>query len=387
MHDMDSFFIVISTVIACSAFLAWLACKCHQPIILGYFICGVLLGPGVLGVVPSIDILQDMSRIGVALLLFLAGLVLHPDRLQKFFRTAVVATMAGSALSWLLVFGFLRAWGNSNQDSALAAAALMFSSTILVVKLLPTTTLHQKRMGSICIAILIAQDLLAVAVLLFVGSAVPSGLFLLLLPLRVALLVALAILGEQHVLRRMMRSADRYNEVLVMLCLGWCVGIALLAERFAVPYEVGAFAAGVAIARGKIALVLSEELKPLRDFFLMFFFFVMGAAFDLVNVRDIWLPALLVSILIVGSRPLWLSWLFCKLGEEPEFSKETAVRLGQASEFALIIAVAGTQGGHLSSNVAQLVQLATVLTMLISSYVVILKYPTPIGVRPGLQRD
>ena len=386
MHDMDSVFFVISTVVVCSSLLAWLACRGGQPIILGYFLCGVLLGPGVLGIVPSVDLLQDMSRIGVALLLFLAGLVLHPDRLRTFFRTAVVVTLAGSALAWCLVFAFLRAWGHGPQDSAVAAAALMFSSTILVVKLLPTTTLHQKRMGSICIAILIAQDLLAVVVLLFVGAA-PSGLVLLWLPLKVMLLVAVAVLGEQFALRKMMRSADRYNEVLVMLCLGWCVGMALLAETIGVPYEVGAFAAGVAMARGKIALVLSEQLKPIRDFFLMFFFFVLGATFDILHLRDVWLPALLLAALIVVSRPLWLRWLFRQLGEEPAFAKETALRLGQASEFALIIAVAATQGGHLSARVAHLVQLATILTMLVSSYVVILRCPTPIGVRPGLQRD
>ena len=247
MHEMDNVFIMISTVIACSSLLAWLACRGHQPIILGYFLCGVLLGPGVLGVVPSVDLLENMSRIGIVLLLFLAGLVLHPDRLQKFFKTAAIVTLAGSALTWILVFAFLRGWGYSTQDSAIAAAALMFSSTILVIKLLPTTTLHHKRMGSICIAILIAQDLLAIVVLLFVGSETPSGLLLLWLPVKLVLLVALTILGEQFVIRKMMRRTDRYNEVLVMLCLGWCVGIALLAKLAGLPYEVGAFAAGVAI--------------------------------------------------------------------------------------------------------------------------------------------
>lgn len=226
------------------------------------------------------------------------------------------------------------------------------------------------------------------AVLLFVGpQAAVGALELLWLPAKAVLLVAAAVVGEQFVLRRMMRKADRYNEVLVMLCLGWCVGVALAGHRLGIPHEVGAFVAGVTIARGKIALVLSEQLKPLRDFFLMFFFFVLGAALEFQGLRGIWAPAFLAATLILVSRPFWLRFLFVRLGEEPGFSKEIGIRLGQASEFALVIAVAASEGGHLSTGPAQLVQVAAVLTMLVSSYVVVLRCPTPIGVHPKLQRD
>jgi Kef-type K+ transport system membrane component KefB len=395
---VDNLLIAISAVVVGSSVLAWLACQGRQPVILGYFLCGLLLGPvriqlfsglGAPDVTPSVGALGEISRLGVMLLLFLAGLVLHVDRLRTFFRTAIVVTLAKCLLTWALMFAFLIAWQFEVRDSLIASVALMFSSTILVVKLLPTTTLHQKHMGSICIAVLIAEDLLAVVALLFVGSSPESGLreLLLGLPLRLVLLVAVAVAGEQFVLRRMMRRSDTYNEVLVMLCLGWCVGIALLAQTLGVPYEIGAFVAGVSIARGRIALVFSEQLKPLRDFFLMFFFFVLGFGFELSQLRHIWLPALLAAGVIAGLRPFLLEWLFRRMGEERAFARETGFRLGQASEFALIIAVVATQGNYLSPQMASLVKLATVLSMLVSSYLVVLQYPTPIGVQPGLQRD
>lgn len=384
---MDSVFIAVSAIIVCSSLLAWLACRGRQPIMLGYFLCGVILGPSALGVVPTLGVLDDMSRLGVTLLLFLAGLVLHPHQLRTFFRTAAVVTLAGSAFTWVIVAALLRLWGQSAQDSMIAAVALMFSSTVLVVKLLPTTTLHQRRMGAICIAVLIAEDLLAVMVLLLLGPASRAGAALLWLPAKVVLLIGLAVVVEQFVVRRMMLAAGRYSEVLLMLCLGWCVGVGLAAESAGIPFEVGAFVAGVAMARGKVAPVLSEQLKPLRDFFLMFFFFVLGASFDFLHLGSVWLPAVLVAVLIVSTRPFWLRWLLGRLGEERAFAAETGVRLGQASEFALIIAVAALQGGHLTPSAAHLVQLATVLTMLISSYIVVMKYPTPIGTRAGLQRD
>lgn len=395
---MDNLLIAISAVVVGSSVLAWLACQGRQPVMLGYFLCGLLFGPvgmklfpavGAPDMAPAVDTLTQISRLGVMLLLFLAGLVLHVDRLRIFFRTAVVVTLAKCALMCGVMFAFLIAWRFGMRESLIASVALMFSSTILVVKLLPTTTLHQKHMGSICIAVLIAEDLLAVIALMFVGSAPQAGPLELLIgmPLRLVLLVAAAVAGEQYVLRRMMRQADTYNEVLVMLCLGWCVGVALLAQMLGVPYEIGAFVAGVSIARGKIALVFSEQLKPLRDFFLMFFFFVLGAGFELAQLRSIWLPALLATALIAGLRPFLLEWLFHRMGEERSFARETGFRLGQASEFALIIAVAATQSKCLSAEMASLVKLATVLSMLVSSYLVVLRYPTPIGVQPRLQRD
>lgn len=386
---MENLFLSISAIIVCSSFLAWLASQGRQPVILAYFLCGLIIGPFGFKLVPEVDLLEDMSRIGVTLLLFLAGLVLHPDRLFKFFRTAIVLVVAGCGFIWILVFLFSVAWGWNMWESAIIACALMFSSTILVIKLLPTTTLHQRRMGSICIAVLIAQDLLAVIVLIFVGSAgaMYSWLFFARFLAAIVVLTALAIIVEQYVIRRMMRMADRYNEVLVMLCLGWCVGVASIAELIGVPYEVGAFVAGVAMARGKIALVLSEELKPLRDFFLMFFFFVLGATFDFSHASVIWLPAFLLAFLILVMRPLWFQWLFLLLKEEKPFAKETALRLGPGSEFALIIAAAAIHGGNLGSEAVQLIQLTTIVTMVISSYIVVFSYPTPIGFRPGLQKD
>jgi Kef-type K+ transport system membrane component KefB len=385
---VDDLFLAISAVVVCSSLLAWLACRARQPIILAYFLCGLLVGPVGANLVPTVGALEDISRIGIVLLLFLAGLVLHPDRLKKFFRPAAIAVAGCCVFTWIMVTGFLAILGYSFTDGAIAGVALMFSSTILVVKLLPTTTLHHKRMGSICIAVLIAQDLIAVVALMFVGAETHGGLtqFLLWLPLTMVGLVAVAIVGEQFVLRKMMRLSDRYNEVLMMLCLGWCVGIAMLGEAVHIPYEVGAFVAGVAMARGKIALILSEQLKPLRDFFLMFFFFVLGATFKLDGLQSTWLPATVLAVLILASRPLLLRQLFLFAGEERAFANETGLRLGQASEFAIIIAVAAVQSGNLSPAASQMIQLTTILTFLVSSYIVVFRCPTPIG-RPGLQRD
>ena len=214
--------------------------------------------------------------------------------------------------------------------------------------------------------------------------AVGVALFLL---LKAGLLTAAAFVGERYVLRTMMLRADRYPEVLVILCLGWGLSWAAVSETIGLSAEIGAFIAGVALARSRLAYVIAEQLKPLRDFFLMFFFFTMGLRLDLAHIGIAWLPALTVGLLIVLLRPLYDYLLLRLTGEEKSFSRETARRLGQASEFGLIISAAAGRTGYLPPPMVSLIQIAIVVSMVVSSYVVSSRLHTPIGPRPDLQLD
>ena len=386
MHEIS---VNITLVVVGAALLAWGAARLRQPLLIGYFVCGMLIGPWGTGLVKDTALLENISRLGITLLLFLAGLVLHPDRLRKLFRTALVVTLAGSVLTFLAISSSLWIWGFPLVESLVVGIALMFSSTILAVKLLPTTTLHQRRLGAICIAILIAQDVIAVIVIMLLGipSGSALGRLLWILPFKALSLVMAVALIEQHLLRRMMHSADRYREVMLMLCLAWCLGVAETASWIGLSREIGAFIAGVTLARNKAALVLSEDLKPLRDFFLMFFFFVLGAEFDLFIAHKVLLPSIFLALMILGLRPLYLRWLLRSQGEDSSLAREAGFRLGQSSEFALIIAMAAVRAGHLSESAAQLIQLTTILTMIVSSYLVVYLFTSPIGTRSGLQAD
>jgi len=386
---MQSIFFEISIIVACAALLGWLALQFRQPIIVAYVLCGVLAGPWGLGLVRQVDLLDNISRIGITLLLFLAGMVLHPQRLALLFRKASVVTLGCCIGSLLVVAVALFACGLGLRDALLVGGALMFSSTILVVKLLPTTTLHQRHMGSVCIAILIAQDLLAVLALLVVGGGGGAGILTwgVLLPLKGALFVAAVVLLEQYVLRRMMARGEAYHEILYMLCLGWCLGVATVAHSLGLSYEVGAFIAGVALARSQISRFLSDQLQPMRDFFLMFFFFVLGAKLDVLAVRTVGLHALVAGVVVLAVRPVLLYGLFRVVGERPAFSREVGIRMGQGSEFGMILAIAMTGYGLVSEQVSQLIQFAVIFTMVVSSYIVVLNYPSPLGFKRGLKQD
>lgn len=383
----ETVFLEISLIIISCAALSWLALVLHQPLIIAYMAGGFLLGIPGLGLIRDTGFLDGVSGLGITLLLFLAGLVLHPRRLKELFRQTILLTLANSLVAFLICGAFCLLWGFSLRTSVLVALPLIFSSTILVLKLLPTTALHHKRMGAYCIAILIAQDLIAIALLIVLGAKGASPIQWLFLPVKGVLLIATAFAFEQILLRRIMARCDRFHETLQLLALGWCLLIAQLAHALGLSYEIGAFIAGVALARSPISYFLSEQLKPFRDFFLVFFFFVLGTRFDPSAARAVILPALLLCILMMAAKYGCFRFLFRKVGEPKPFAHETGARLAQASEFSLILVLAEQRAGILDSNGFQLVQLVTFFSLILSSYFVVARFPSPLASNPKLKQD
>jgi len=245
-------------------------------------------------------------------------------------------------------------------------------------------------MGAICISILILQDLLAVAVLAFVRCLSLPGVVLVdfsLLVIKLSLFVGALVLFEQFVLRKVIVYIERIHEALFILGLAWCFGIASISNQMGLFYETGAFFAGVVLARHKISFFISEKLKPLRDFFLVLFFFTLGARLDLFVMKNILLPGLILAVIFVVMKPLLFKGVFLSVGEERSFAQEAGIRLGQLSEFSLLIAILALELGHISNKASQLIQLVTILTFIASSYIVVFKYPTPIGISEKLTRD
>lgn len=386
----ETVFFEISLVLIICAILSWVALLLRQPIIVAYLTGGLLLGTGGLGWIQNVTFLHEISQIGITLLLFLAGIVLHPRRLKELLRQTILLTLANSLISGTVCVLFCRIWGFDLRSSLFIGLPLIFSSTILVIKLLPTTALHHKRMGSYCIAILIAQDLIAIVLLILMGTGHGGSASLthwLLLPLKAIALTAAVFGFEQVILRRIMARCDRFHETLHLLSLGWCLGIAIIAEHIGLSHEIGAFLAGVALARSPLSFFLSEGLKPFRDFFLVFFFFTLGTQIDLPLARSLILPALILTLLMMAVKYAVFRKLFRVVGESKPFAHETGMRLAQASEFSLIVAAAAYADGWLNHSAFIMAQLVTIFSLVISAYVVVNRVPTPLAANPELKQD
>ncbi len=387
---MDTFIYDLSILLVGATVLSFLAVMLKQPIIIAYILCGTIVGPWGFGLIKEVHFIETISHLGITLLLFLAGLCLHPQHLIRLFKKTSLIALANCVASFFLAFGFTYLFGFGLVNSIFIGLALMFSSTILVIKLLPTTRLHQSKMGAMCISILILQDLVAILVLAFLASkGLYQSVFLSfgVVILKIVIFVAILFLLEQFVIHKMLVATDRWHETIFLLGLAWCFGLASVSHHLGLLYETGAFFGGVVLARHPIALFISESLKPLRDFFLVLFFFVLGVQMDLFVMKGmLWMAVLLATAFI-----FFKAWVFKKMfvfeGEDEPFAKEAGTRLAQLSEFSLLIAVLALQLGHISLKASQFIQLVTIFTFIISSYLVVFKYPTPIGTTEKLIKD
>jgi Kef-type K+ transport system membrane component KefB len=377
-------------IFAGAAVLATVALYARQALIVAYIVLGILFGPSLLGWVSDATLIQGVADFGIMFLLFLLGLNMYPQKLWQLLRQATVVTFASAALFALLGVLVARLFGFGWVESLVIGGTLMFSSTIIGLKLLPTTVLHHQHTGEIIISVLLLQDLIAIILLVVLqakgGQATPLfGIGRLVVALGGLIVFAWAI--ERFVLIRLIARFDQIQEYIFLLTIGWCLGMAALAQYLGLSHAIGAFIAGVAIASNRIALFIAESLKPLRDFFLIIFFFAIGAAIDLRLFQAVIFPAVVLAVLMLAVKPFVFAFLLRRSGETGKRAGEVGLRLGQGSEFSFLIAVLALQTGVIGQGAAHVIQLAALLTFIVSTYLIVLRYPTPIAVDPELRRN
>ena len=382
-----TFFLIFTS----AAVLATLALYTRQPMIITYIAAGILLGPSVTGLVSDPTIISNVSTIGIIFLLFLLGLDMQPSKLANMLGNALLVGLFSSLAFFGLGFAVGFVFGYTVIESTIIGVAMMFSSTIIGIKLLPTTVLHHRRTGELVVSLLLIQDFLAIIVLLVLtGGFVEDfsgiarfGKVVLGLPL----LIVFAWLFVKYVLLKILTKFDAFHEYIFLVAIGWCLGLSELATFIGLSHEIGAFIAGVSVATSPISIYIATNLKPLRDFFLVLFFFSLGAGFQVGLLGEIFIPAIIMAALVLLLKPIVFHGLLRSLSETDTNSWEIGFRLGQISEFSLLIAFIASAGHLIGEHASHLIQATAILTFLLSSYIVVFRYPTPIGVSEKLRRD
>lgn len=389
MHS-ESIIEIIALIFAGAAAIATLALYARQALPVAYIVLGAIVGPWGLQLVTDVESIRGLAEIGIIFLLFLLGLNLELRELVRMLRQAVFVTVLTSLAFWTVGAGIALLFGLAPLQAVLIGAAMIFSSTIIGLKLLPTSTLHHQRQGEIVVAILLLQDIVAIAMILFfqgfsdAGNPVGQVVFLL---ITAPVLFGFALLFARYVLMALMQRFDRIQEYIFLLAIGWCLTLAELGAMIGLSYEIGAFIAGITIAVNPVSRYIAEMLKPLRDFFLIVFFFALGAGFDLSILSEIALPSMALAAAFLLVKPWLFSLALRRAGERPEPAREIGLRLGQVSEFSLLVAVVGLQSGLMTAESSYIVQATTILTFIFSTYWIILKVPTPVAVSDELRRD
>lgn len=384
---IESFFLIFTG----AAVLATVALYTRQPVLIAYILVGCLLGPHGFKLVSDPRLLSEIAQFGIIFLLFLVGLDLPPNKLRHMAGKTVLTALGSTVVFFAVGFGVMAAFGFTVIEAVITGIAVTFSSTIIGIKLLPTTVLHHKHIGEIVISLLLIQDLLAIMALLILagyGDVETSALNdLATVVLALPLVSLMAYLGVRYVLLPLIKRFDVFHEYIFLLALGWCLGIASLAEFAGLSLAIGAFIAGVSLATSPISQYIAENLRPLRDFFLVLFFFSVGAGLNISMLMNVLLPTVVLAAALIVVKPAVFAFLLTVQGETKETSREIGYRLGQASEFSLLLSYVAVGAALLSNEAAHIIQGATVLTLVVSSYLVIFRYPSPIAPSAKLRRD
>lgn len=388
--DGNSLVFSLFLIFCGAAVLSTVALYTRQSLLVAYMLLGMLLGPWGLKLVSNSDAVQNIGDVGIIFLLFLLGLHLRPQDLLKMLSRVTWVALASSIIFLTIGFAVSYYFKFGVTASLIVGVAMMFSSTIIGLKLLPTTILHHQHTGEVMISVLLMQDLIAIAVLLGLHAAredsfswMNAGLILLSLP---GILI-FAFLFERFILLKLFSRFDRVREYMFLLSIAWCLGLAQLAELAGLSSEIGAFIAGVSIAASPIALYIAESLKPVRDFFLVLFFFSVGASFNLNYFKVVIIPATILAILMLLIKPVVFRVLLRQVSETKHVAWEVGIRLGQVSEFSLLIAYLAMSAALISAAASNLIQATTIITFVVSSYWVVLRYPTPMATVDRLRRD
>lgn len=382
--------LAIFLIFSGAAVLATFALLTRQSLLVAYMLLGGILGPWGLKLFEAPQLIQNIGDVGIIFLLFLLGMHLPPQKLYQMLRkvtwvgiiSSIAFAVVGYAVGWLMGF--------TAMECLVVGAAMMFSSTIIGIKLLPTTILHHQHTGEVMISVLLFQDIIAIAVLLLLQGVLGKSQVwrdLAFVALGFPLMTVVAFLFERYLLRKLFSRFNRIKEYLFLLAIAWCLALSELALKLGLSAEIGAFIAGVSLATSPVSLYIAESLKPVRDFFLVMFFFSVGASFNLTYLPDVIIPALVLAVLLLLLKPFAYYRLLKWVGEAKHVAWEVGVRLAQISEFSLIIAYVGLENQLISDTAAYLIEATAIITFMVSSYWVVMRYPTPVALSDKMRRD
>ena len=367
----STIFVQLSLLIAAVTMVSIVMRLLKQPLIIGYILTGILAGPSFLHLVQDPETFQGFSSIGIALLLFIIGLGLNFDIIRKLGKTVLV--VAAIEIGTMLFLGYFtaKALGMSSTEAFIIGTALTFSSTIIVIKILNDKREQTRLYGQICIGILLVEDIVATIALLVLSTnnsgGISPGQVGMLAGKGLGLALVLTLLSTK-ILPRLSKFIASTQELLFLFAIAWGFGIASVFSLAGFSLEVGALFAGVSLAGLPYAQEIAARLKPLRDFFVVVFFIVLGEELQITDLGDALLPALLLSGIVLLFKPLSVITGLGMLGYTKRTSFKAGIPIAQISEFSLILVLLAQGYGLVSASTSAIVTLVALITIGATSY-------------------
>ncbi|MFC1599638.1 cation:proton antiporter [Patescibacteria group bacterium] len=373
---MNELIFQLSLVIIVTAVLSIILELSKQPILIAFIFSGLIMGPQGFGLIENNLFFEAIGQVGIILLLYLIGLELKTKILGGTFGKGSLITLAASSIIFLVGLGIGFMTGLGMTEMVYLAVALIFSSTVVVMKLLNDLKDKNTYVRQYCIAALITQDILAIFILLFISSSRELGYFGVFQAVKFILqgisIFALAYVLQRYVLKPIAKKVLHKPDLMFLLGLAWCFLFAEFAESLNFSREIGAFIAGISLTflpDYKLKIIVQKS-ETIRDFFMILFFFVLGANIEFQHLQG-YAPLIAIALIfVVIGKPLIFKLFFNVFKAVPNASLEVSTRLGQLSEFSVILILLGTSLGHISMDFAMSIQVIMFLSIIISTYFV-----------------
>ncbi len=351
--------------------------RLRQPVLLGYILAGVLIGPHTPGVlVEDPRTIDDISNLGVVLLMFTLGLEFSLRRLRQVGMGVLAVAAIEVGLMLCIGYGLGSAFGWNFMDALFLGAIVALSSTMVATRTLAESGLRSLPFAQMVVGMLVAEDMLTIVILtllsaLALGGTMEAGTALAVVGHLGLFVVAGMVLGLL-LLPRLVDYIAGFgrNETLLVSILGICFGASLFAAWLGFSVALGAFLAGAVVAEARDAQRVMRLVEPLRDMFAALFFVAIGLKIDPAMLAQYALPALAIAAAVIVGKTVACSAGVFLTGHDPRTSIRTGLSMAQIGEFSFVIATLGVSLHVVSDFIYPIAVAVSVLCMAASPYLV-----------------
>jgi CPA2 family monovalent cation:H+ antiporter-2 len=352
--------------------------KLKQPMVIGYLIAGMIIGPHIppFGLIHDVNVLNSLAELGIIMLMFVIGTEFPIAKLRSVGKVSVITALSESLVTLTIIFVVCQNFGFSFTDSIFLALAMSITSTVITVKVLEELGLMKKTSPRIVLGMLIVEDVFAVSalgVLQSVGKIADISPFPILISLAIVsgFIGSILILGSKFlpkVIDRMARTND--YAILLITILGLAFGLSFAGSQLGLSVVIGAFLAGVLVAESNCAPIARVVTVPIRDVFAALFFVSVGALMDISEIPQFIVPAIILIVTSFATKTLVTYILLTKLAHDSTVSIRTGLQIASAKgEMSLVVIKGGQDIGLLSSFIFPIMGVVTIVTTFMTPYI------------------
>jgi Kef-type K+ transport system membrane component KefB/Trk K+ transport system NAD-binding subunit len=371
---MDTVFSGLSLIIVIGAAIALLMRIIGQPMIIGYILTGIIVGPAVFNVTKSPDTLALFADLGIALLLFIIGLGLNPQIVREVSKTATYVGVIQVGIITALGYVLGSALGLSHTSAAFLGFSLAISSTIIILKMLSDKREQGRLYGKIAISVSLVQDLIAIALVVVTSAGNTKTLAIgstLALAVKGGVLAFVIYWVSSRLFPAFHKLISGSQEFLFLFAIAWGLGSAALFQKIGLSSEIGALLAGICMATQPYAQEVSARLRPLRDFFVIVFFIALGANLNLDHISSMLSVIIVSALVVIVAKPLVSMAIMGFLGYTKRTSFKASVALAQVSEFSIVLVLLGEKRGLIDSSLVTAITFIALCSIAASSYLIL----------------